>query len=492
MTAPFASVLIANRGEIAVRIARTLRRMGIRTLLAAHPVDADSPAARAADLVVPLEGDDPLSAYLDGEQIARAAARAGADAVHPGYGFLAENADFALAVERAGLVFIGPSPRVIALMGDKVASRAFVAGQGGHLSASVVEEDDPDRFAERTLALGTPLLIKASAGGGGKGMHVVREAGRLPAAIERARSEATRFFGDGRLYAERYVERPRHIEVQVLADRHGRCLHLFERECSIQRRFQKLVEESPAPALPAALRDALHREAVAIAAAAGYEGAGTVEFIVAPDGSFSFLEMNTRLQVEHPVTELVTGIDLVEQQVRIAAGQPLPFAQEQVATRGHAIECRVCAEVPEQGFRPATGVVQLLREPAGEGIRVDSGVDEGSVVSASFDPLLAKLVAHGRDREQAIARMRRALGETVLLGVSCNAAYLARVVDHPAFHKGALHTGLLAEHEAELLPGEEEATARAAAAAAALFHGPFLEAIRAVPRLHAAIGRWRN
>jgi propionyl-CoA carboxylase alpha chain/3-methylcrotonyl-CoA carboxylase alpha subunit/acetyl-CoA/propionyl-CoA carboxylase biotin carboxyl carrier protein len=492
MSPPFASVLIANRGEIAVRIARTLRRMGIRSVLACHPVDASSPAARAVDDVAMLEGGDPLASYLDGKQIVERALQSGAQAVHPGYGFLAENAAFAASVTSAGLSFIGPPADAIALMGDKVASRAFAAAQGCSISASAVEDDAPDAFADRALALGLPLLIKASAGGGGKGMQIVRDAAQLRPAIERARSEATRFFADGRLYAERYLDRPRHIEVQVLADAHGRCIHLYERECSIQRRFQKLIEETPAPNLSPALREALCREAVIIASAAGYRGAGTVEFILAPDGSYSFLEMNTRLQVEHPVTELVTGIDLVEQQVRIAAGEPLPFPREGVTSRGHALECRICAEVPEQGFVPATGMVRLLREPTGEGIRFDAGIAEGSVVRPIFDPMLAKLIAHGSDREQAIARLQRALGELVLLGVACNADYLARVVGHPAFRAGELHTAFLSDHELALAPLDDEAGARAAVAAAALSHPCFLDAARAVPPLHRAIGRWRN
>lgn len=492
MNSVFESVMIANRGEIAVRIARTLQRMGIRSLLACHPIDRASPAARMVDAVIPLEADDPLSAYLDAAQIAQVASRAGAAAVHPGYGFLAENGAFADEVTKSGLTFIGPSPKVIGLMGDKVASRAFVAAHGGHISASVQEDEHSETFQTRALSLGFPLLIKASAGGGGKGMHIVRAPEGLKPAIERARNEAVRFFGDGRVYAERYVERPRHIEVQVLADRHGRCVHLFDRECSIQRRFQKLIEESPAPGLPSALREAMHSEAVAIASAADYEGAGTVEFLLAPDGSFSFLEMNTRLQVEHPVTELVTGIDLVEQQIRIAAGQPMSFDPARVESRGHAIESRVCAEVPEQGFRPETGTVLLLREPGGEGIRFDCGVAEGSVVGTAFDPMLAKLIAHGANREQAIERIHAALQRLVLLGVATNAAYLARVVDHPAFHQAALHTGFLAEQESDLAVPVDEGTLRVAIAAAALSHRGFVDAVRAVPPLHAAIGYWRN
>ena len=488
----FASVLIANRGEIAVRIARTLRRLGIRSVLACHRSDATSPAARVVDEATTLPGDDPIAAYLDVGAIVEAARRTGSQAVHPGYGFLSENAEFAEKLWAEGLVFIGPSPEVMRLMGDKIASRAFVAAEGYRVSTSVVEDPAPSTFAERARELGFPLLIKASAGGGGKGLQIVRAERALPDAIAFARSEARRYFGDGRLYAERFVERPRHIEVQVLADRHGACVHLFERECSIQRRFQKLVEECPAPGLDPELRRAIHREAVGIARAANYEGAGTVEFLLSADGEFWFLEMNTRLQVEHPVTELVTGLDLVEQQIRVAMGERLSFSQDEVVASGAAIECRICAEAPDQEFRPATGTLRIVREPSGDGIRFDSGVAEGVAVTASFDPMLAKLVAHGVERSAAIDRMRDALGRTILLGVTNNIDYLARVVDHAAFRNGSLHTGFLAVHAHELLQRADEPLERAAIAAAALSHRGFLDAVRAVPALHAAIGPWRN
>jgi len=490
VSVPFEAVAIANRGEIALRIARTLRRLGIRSVLLAHPLDATSPAATAVDEVVPLEGE-PVAAYLDAAGIVEAAAKAGAQAIHPGYGFLAENATFAELVGEGGMSFVGPSPAVIRLMGDKIASRAFAAQHGFRISASAQEEDDPGSFAERAEAVGFPLLVKASAGGGGKGMHIVRGAEELEDAVLLARSEAERYFGDGRLYAERYVEEPRHIEVQVLADRHGTCLHLFERECSIQRRFQKLIEECPAPRLEPGVRDAMHREAVGIAAAAGYEGAGTVEFILGRDAAFSFLEMNTRLQVEHPVTEAVTGIDLVEQQLRVAAGEPLALSQDEVRIDGHAIECRICAEVPEEGYRPATGTLRLVREAAGPGVRLDSGVQQGSRVSAAFDPMLAKLIVHGPSRDETIVRLRAALAATVLLGVRTNTNFLGDVVDHPAFRAGALHTGFLEAHSAELAH-DDEASERLAVALAAATNRAFMDPVRAVPALHAAIGGWRN
>ena len=487
------AVLIANRGEIALRIARTLRALGIRSIAAFHRVDRDAPAVRAADEAVELEGEDPLAAYLDAEQIAAAAARAGADALHPGYGFLAENAAFAEAVAKAGVRFVGPPPAAMRLLGDKLAARAFAAGRGFRVAPAALEEDDPASFAARAAALGFPLLVKPSAGGGGKGMQRVLRPEELGPALARAKAEAARYFGDERVFVERLVPRPRHVAVQVLADRHGRCLHLFERECSVQRRFQKLVEETPAPGLDGALREALCREAVGIASAAGYEGAGTVEFVLAPDGAYWFLEMNARLQVEHPVTEMTTGIDLVEQQLRVAAGEPLAFAQDEVRREGCAVECRICAEDPERGFLPTTGEIVRLREPAGEGIRFDAALAAGQRVGSDFDSMLAKLVAWGPTREEAIARARRALGRFALLGVETNAAFLARVLGHDAFAAGDLHTGFVDEHAAALAApplGDDER--RLLVAAAALAHPGFRERVDAVPEPHRRIGAWRN
>jgi acetyl-CoA/propionyl-CoA carboxylase, biotin carboxylase, biotin carboxyl carrier protein len=486
-------VLIANRGEIAVRIARTLRRLGIRSVVAHHRIDAGTPGVRAADEAIELEGAEPIRAYLDGEQIAAKAREVGADALHPGYGFLSENAGFARAVEAAGVRFVGPTPEVMRLMGDKIESREFVRGHGFRVAPSATWEEDPATFLERARAVGFPLLIKASAGGGGKGMHVVRDERELAAAAPTAQSEAERYFGDGRIYAERYVERPRHIEVQVLGDRHGNLVHLFERECSIQRRFQKLVEESPAPNLSETLRTRICDEGAGIARAAGYLGAGTVEFVLGADGEFYFLEMNTRLQVEHPVTELVTGIDLVEEQLRIAAGEPLRFRQHDVRRLATAIECRICAEDAEADFVPATGDLLLVREPAGEGIRFDGGIAEGQAVTAAFDPMLAKLVAHAPTRGTAVERARRALRETVILGVTTNAAFLERVLAHPAFLRGELHTGFIPEHrEALRAPPLTEETRGDALAAAALASRELVERITAVPEPWASIGRWRN
>ena len=351
---PFRRVLIANRGEIAVRILRTLHDLGIEGIVVHHAVDAASPAVRLADRAIEIKGRSPVAAHLDAEQIVAAAVAAGAEAIHPGYGFLSENAAFARRVESSGIAFVGPSVDAIELMGDKIRARAFVAKHGFPVAPSAVEDDDPESFAARARKVGFPLLIKPSAGGGGKGMRIVRDPADLVDEIVRARSEGERYFGDGRLYVEKYIEQPRHIEVQVLGDAHGNVVHLFERECSVQRRFQKIVEETPSPALDAAQRKAICETAAGIARAANYRNAGTIEFIYGK-GEFYFLEMNTRLQVEHPVTEMVTGIDLVREQLRIAAGEKLGFAQQDLRVSGHAIEFRLYAESPARGFTPTTG-----------------------------------------------------------------------------------------------------------------------------------------
>ncbi|MEQ8697675.1 MAG: biotin carboxylase N-terminal domain-containing protein [Bauldia litoralis] len=488
------SVLIANRGEIAVRIVRTLRSLGIESVAVHHGPERDALFVREADRSVEIAGDTPVSAYLDAPQIVRAAREAGADAIHPGYGFLAENAEFARLTAEAGLTFIGPAPETIALMGDKLAARDFVLEHGYPVAPSLAEGEAGEDFAALAASeVGLPLVIKAAAGGGGKGMYVVRDAADLPARIDTARREATRYFGDGRLYAERYVERPRHIEVQILADAHGHCLHLGDRECSIQRRYQKIIEEAPAPALDPTLRDAVLEAAVGIARAAGYLNAGTVEFVLSPDGDFYFLEMNTRLQVEHPVTEMVTGLDLVAEQIAIASGRPLSFGQSDVAVRGHAIECRVYAEDPDDGFAPATGTVIDLVPPQGPGLRFDSGLVVGQAVAAAFDPMLAKLVAHGSDRAMAIARMRGALADTVLLGVTTNLGFLDRVLAHAGFAAGGYDTGALDRWaDAVADPGPDTDLAQAILAVAVLGGGVLAGDHRPMPHPHAAMGPWRN
>ncbi|ETR76908.1 acetyl-CoA carboxylase [Afipia sp. P52-10] len=489
---PFRRVLIANRGEIAVRILRTLRELGIEGIVVYHAVDAASPAVRMADQAIEIKGRSPVAAYLDAEQIIAAAKTTGAEAIHPGYGFLSENADFARAVAKADIAFVGPTVDAIELMGDKIRARAFVAKHGFPVAPSAIEDDDPSNFAERARKVGFPLLIKPSAGGGGKGMRIVRDPAALNEEIARARSEGERYFGDGRLYVEKYIEQPRHIEVQVLGDAHGHVVHLFERECSVQRRFQKIVEETPSPALSDAQRKTICETAAGIAQAANYRNAGTIEFIYGK-GEFYFLEMNTRLQVEHPVTEMVTGIDLVREQLRIAAGQKLSFTQDDIFVSGHAIEFRLYAESPSRGFAPTTGRALALRWPAGDGIRIDSGIVQGQQITSAFDPMLAKLIVHGTDRHQAIARADTALARFALLGCETNASFLRRLVNHPAFGAGEVHTGFLdANPSLATEPAPSSAIVTRLLAAAALNTRPVRDAADAIPALHAAIGGWRN
>jgi acetyl/propionyl-CoA carboxylase alpha subunit len=489
---PFDTLLIANRGEIALRIIRTAKRLGLRTVVVAHEADHGSPATKAADIVVPIHGKTGVAAYLDGAQIIEAARQAGAGAIHPGYGFLSENAAFARAVTEAGIGFVGPTPEAIDLMGDKVRARAFVAKNDFPVAPSAIEDDEPATFIERARALGAPLLVKPSAGGGGKGMRIVRNMALLEQEIAQARSEGERYFGDGRLYVERFVEQPRHIEVQVMGDAHGTVVHLGERECSVQRRFQKIVEETPSPALTADERRRICEAAAGIARAAGYRNAGTVEFIYGR-GEFYFLEMNTRLQVEHPVTEMVTGIDLVETQLRVAAGEKLAFAQDDIRADGHSIELRVYAESAARGFTPTTGPILKLRRPTGDGVRVDLGIAEGQRVTTNFDPMLAKLIVHAPDRAGAIGRAREALADFALLGCETNIGFLDRLIADPAFAAGEVHTGWLDANPA--LAADPEITPdvrRTLAALAALATRAVRDGADAVPPLHAAIGGWRN
>ena len=487
---PIRSVLVANRGEIAVRVIRTLRTLGIRAVAVYHAADAASLAVREADEAIEIPGATGVAAYLDVTAILAAARRSGADAVHPGYGFLAENADFAAAVADAGLRFIGPPAGVIRLMGDKIRARARVAAAGFPITPSATDDGSPAAFADRVRVIGFPVLVKAAAGGGGRGMRIVRSADTLGAELETARREAERSFKDGRVYVERYIERPRHIEVQVLSDRHGNHLHLGERECSVQRRFQKLIEETPSAALDEERRRRLCDAAVGIARTVGYENAGTVEFIFAPSGDFYFLEMNTRLQVEHPVTEMVTGLDLVAEQIAVADGERLRVQQEDLRPYGHSIECRICAEDAEHGHTPTNGEVALLRAPAGPGVRFDSGLCVGQRITTAFDSMLAKLVVHGADRPQAIARMRQALRDLVLLGVEHNGAYLERVLAHPGFARGELHTHFLEEHRDALgAPPASEAELASVLGAAALVAR---RASHETPEPYASIGAWRN
>jgi acetyl/propionyl-CoA carboxylase alpha subunit len=489
----FAKALIANRGEIACRIIRTLREIGIVSVAIHHESEAGARHVGMADEAYEIAGATPLAAYLDGAQIIAIARRCGAEAVHPGYGFLSENAGFAEAVAQAGLVFIGPEAQTIRLMGDKIAARAFAAAHGAPIAPSATPTDDIEAFAAAAETIGFPLLIKAAAGGGGKGMSLVRSAAELAERSRIASSEAQRYFADGRIYAERYIERPRHIEVQVLGDGKGGVVHLFERECSVQRRFQKIIEEAPAPGLAPALREEICATAVRLAKAAHYRNAGTIEFVLAPDGAFYFLEMNTRLQVEHPVTEMITGVDLVRCQIEIAAGEPLPFKQDEIKATGCAIECRICAEDPERDFLPETGRILALEIPDGADVRFENGLVEGQAVTSNFDSMLAKLVVHGADRAEAIQRMTAALGELVLLGVKTNIDYLARLIKLDAFAKADLHTGFVIEHAAELAaPPVAEADRDIALIAAAMRDADFRRLVSGVPDPYAAMGGWRN
>jgi propionyl-CoA carboxylase alpha chain/3-methylcrotonyl-CoA carboxylase alpha subunit/acetyl-CoA/propionyl-CoA carboxylase biotin carboxyl carrier protein len=489
---PFDTVLIANRGEIAVRIIKTLRQLGLRAAIVHHDVDAATPAVLMADTAIRISGRTPVAAYLDAEQIIAAAREAKAGALHPGYGFLSENAAFARAVAAAGIAFVGPTPESIALMGDKIRARNFVQRSGFPVAPSAIEEDDPLTFVVRARAVGAPLLVKPSAGGGGKGMRIVRDLDRLEDAIAQARSEGQRYFGDGRLYAERYVEKPRHIEVQVVGDAYGNVVHLFERECSVQRRFQKIIEETPSPALSPQLRQRICETAAGIARAADYRNAGTVEFIFG-DGEFYFLEMNTRLQVEHPVTEMITGVDLVAEQIFVAAGRKLAFAQSDIVARGHAIEARLYAEAPARGYAPTTGKVLLLEYPDGEGVRVDSGIVRGQSITTAFDPMLAKIIVHAATREEAARKAKRAIEDLVLLGCETNAGLLARILGDAGFLSGQVHTGYLDENP-QIAATEPVACGDLSPflAAAALLTRPVRDAADAVPELHAALGAWRN
>ncbi len=463
----FSRVLVANRGEIAVRVIRGLHELEIEAVAVFSDPDRDAPHVRLADHALPLDGVRSQDTYLHVPKLLEAARAAGAGAVHPGYGFLSEDAEFAAAVEAAGLTWIGPPPGAIRAMGDKVAARERMAAAG----VPVVpgwhgEVEVPDLAPVRAAAaeIGFPLLVKASAGGGGKGMRRVAGEDGLAAAIESARSEAEKSFGDGRVFLERDLTPARHVEVQVFADHHGRTVSLGERECSIQRRHQKIIEESPSPAVDDALRVRMGEAAVRAAEAVGYRNAGTIEFLLDAAGRFYFLEMNTRLQVEHPVTACVTGFDLVQAQLRVAAGELLPFPDPLPAPRGHAIECRIYAEDPERGFLPGSGRIQIYREPAGPGVRVDSGVRQGSEVGVHYDPLLAKLIVWAETRAAALRRMDCALGEFVLLGVPHNLSFLRRVIRHPEFRAGHLHTRFLDEHALASPPAPPPAVLAAALA----------------------------
>ncbi|MGW2559019.1 acetyl-CoA carboxylase biotin carboxylase subunit [Streptomyces sp. NPDC001514] len=442
----FDTVLVANRGEIAVRVIRTLRALGVRSVAVFSDADADARHVREADTAVRLGPPPAAESYLSVERLLDAARRSGAQAIHPGYGFLAENARFARACADAGLVFIGPPAEAISLMGDKIRAKETVRAAGvpvvpGSSGSGLTD----DQLADAAREIGMPVLLKPSAGGGGKGMRLTRVESALLEEIAAARREARASFGDDTLLVERWIDRPRHIEIQVLADGHGNVVHLGERECSLQRRHQKIIEEAPSVLLDEKTRAAMGEAAVQAARSCGYRGAGTVEFIV-PGGdpsSYYFMEMNTRLQVEHPVTELITGIDLVEWQLRVAAGEKLPFSQDGISLTGHAVEARICAEDPSRGFLPSGGTVLALHEPQGDGIRTDSGLSQGTEVSSLYDPMLSKVIAYGPDRATALRKLRAALADTVTLGVPTNAGFLRRLLAHPAVVSGDLDTGLV-------------------------------------------------
>jgi geranyl-CoA carboxylase alpha subunit len=469
LSGPFSKLLVANRGEIAARVIRSARALGYPTVAVYSEADAGSPHVALADEAVCIGPGPARDSYLKGEAILEAASRTGADAIHPGYGFLAENAEFATACAWAGLRFVGPPPEAIQLMGDKARAKQRMV-EAGVPCVPGFDGDDPsdEDLLAAAEQVGFPLLVKAAAGGGGRGMRRVDAPADLPAALTAARSEATAAFGQGALLLEGLIEDARHVEVQVFADAHGGVIHLGERDCSVQRRFQKVIEEAPSPAVDADLRASMGEAAVAAARAIGYRGAGTVEFLLGPDGAFHFLEMNTRLQVEHPVTELVTGLDLVAWQLRVAAGEPLPLTQADVQLRGHAVEVRLYAEDPYDGHRPQTGSVLAWRPAEGDGLRCDHALRPGLAVTAFYDPMLAKVVAWGESRDEARRKLRHALRRTVLLGLRTNKEFLRAVLDHPAFAAGEVTTGWLGSGDAEDLHRPPPLPPAAVALAAAL------------------------
>jgi 3-methylcrotonyl-CoA carboxylase alpha subunit len=443
----FKKILIANRGEIASRIAQTCRELGIATVAVYSEADRSSPHVYASDEALCIGPAPAKESYLNAEAVITAAQRTGAQAIHPGYGFLSENPTFARLVKEAGLTFIGPSPDSLAAVGNKIFARQTVMKLGVPVVPALENPSrDPNVLQKQARELGYPLLIKAASGGGGKGMRIVRNEKDLLEGVAAAEREALAAFAEGTVYLERYIERPRHVEVQILGDMHGTLVHLGERECSIQRRYQKILEETPSPAVNEKLREEMTAAALAVAKAAGYYNAGTVEFILDDSGHFYFLEVNARLQVEHPITEWITGLDLVREQIRIASGERLGFTQGDIQRRGHAFECRIYAEDPAHGFLPSPGKVLLWQAPTGPGVRVDAGVESHTEVSVYYDPMIAKLSTWGQDREQARRRMESALRQCIVLGPTTNITFLRDLLAHPAFIAGATHTGFLPEH----------------------------------------------
>jgi acetyl-CoA carboxylase biotin carboxylase subunit len=462
----FKKILVANRGEIAVRVIKTLQEMGIQTVALASDPDLQAEHVRNADEVIHLPGQKPAETYLQREKIIEQAKRLNVDAIHPGYGFLSENAAFARACAEAGIVFIGPKPDVIESMGDKITAKQLMQKAGVPVVPGWTGKTDADFsvVAKEAEKIGYPILVKAAAGGGGKGMRLVDHPDELKAAYESAAREAQSAFGDARVFLEKYITRPRHIEFQILGDQHGNVVHLFERECSIQRRHQKIIEETPSTALTPELRERMGKAAVTAAKAMGYTNAGTMEFILDENGSFYFLEVNTRLQVEHPITEMTVHKDLVRLQVQIASGEAIPFQQEDLRQEGHAIECRIYAEDPANNFMPGIGKLAFYRPPAGPFIRLDNGVREGGEVTVHYDPMLSKLIVWGATREAALQKMSWALSRFVVLGVANNIEFLREIINHPVFVAGDIHTHFLNAHPIETGAREVPAAALALAA----------------------------
>ena len=487
----FKKVLIANRGEIAVRVIRACRELGISTVAVYSEADREALHVRMADEAYRIGPPPSRESYLVVEKLLDVARRSGAEAVHPGYGFLSERAHFARACAGAGLTFIGPSPEAIDAMGDKVEARKrMIAAKVPVVPGSEGTLDSEEEVVSTAQQIGFPVMLKAAAGGGGKGMRLVASEQEIRAAARSARNEAKSAFGDDRIYVERFVDSPRHVEVQVLGDTRGNVVHVYERECSIQRRHQKVIEESPSPALDPKTREAMGKVAVQAARSVDYVGAGTIEFLVDSERNFYFLEMNTRIQVEHPVTEMVTGIDLVRTQIEIAAGAPLPFRQDDIRQRGWAVECRVYAEDPANNFLPAPGKINRLREPGGLGVRNDTGVYEGFQVSIHYDPMISKLVAWGTTRDEAIARMERALGEYVIHGPTTNIEFHRWILRHPRFRAGDFDTGFI-QQEFKGLPAGAEGLQQIAIAAAAIAALDGETTPAAAPGRASAASPWR-
>ncbi len=497
MKKPIQKILIANRGEIAVRIIRACREMGISTVAVHSDVDQKALHVLEADYAVEIGPAPPLESYLNIENILAAAKKSGCDAIHPGYGFLSENAEFARRCRDAGFTFIGPSAEAMEMVGDKLTARRTMIDAGVPVTPGQEIAGENFKTVQKIAAeIGYPVMVKATAGGGGKGMRIVREAAELQSAIEASQREAKSAFGNELVYIEKFIEKPRHIEFQVLADHHGNIVHLFERECSIQRRHQKIVEETPSPALDSELRSKMGETACRVMQAVNYTNAGTVEFLLDEQKNFYFLEVNARIQVEHPITEAVTGIDLVKQQIRVAMGEKLPFKQSELLQRGHAIECRIYAEDARNHFFPSTGKLLAVQEPTGPGIRCDSGIYSGLEITHHYDPILSKLIVWGENRPESLAKMKTALENYVILGVQTPLRFLQELMSHPEFINGNLHTGFLEQHFKDWQPVSEDDSLKmallTAAAAANKKRRPAVSASKseAVSTPWQSLGEW--